>query len=112
MRTHGVIRLVLALLLLTQLASAFALVPASHRTSAQASAAHCASHVSQAAPTEGSSSTGNCCEQPAGCHCPQAPTIQYLGALVSVAYVDVAPPVRLRAPPLLLRTEELFRPPI
>ena len=112
MRNHGLIRLVLALLLLSQLANAYALVPRHHGSSAQAGAAHCASHASQPAPTDRTSSTGSCCEQPAGCHCPQAPAVQHAGALVSVAFVDVTPPIRLRAPPLLLRTEELFRPPI
>jgi len=112
MRRNGFIRLVLVLLLMTQLANAYALAAGHHGSSVRTFAAHCAAHALQPAPTGGSPPAGNCCEQPAGCHCPQAPAIQHLGAHVSVAFVDVAPQVRLRAPPLLLRTEELFRPPI
>jgi hypothetical protein len=103
---------VLALLLLAQLASAYALVPGHRGSGAGAPAAHCASQSGHSTPMDGSSCSGNCCEQPAGCHCPQVPALQHLDALVSDAFADAAPPARLRAPPLLLRTEELFRPPI
>jgi hypothetical protein len=113
MRTNnGPTRLVLAMLLLAQLANAYALAPGRQRTGVQAFAVHCTAHAGQPSPLGGAPSTGNCCEQPAGCHCPQAPALQYLDALLSDVFANAVPPLRLRGPPLLLRTEELFRPPI
>jgi hypothetical protein len=112
MRTKGFIRLVLAMLLSTQLANAYALAAGHQGTGVQASAAHCAAHAGRPVPIGGSSPTGNCCEQPAGCHCPHAPALQNLDTFVSDVFADPQPPLRLRAPPLLLRAEELFRPPI
>jgi hypothetical protein len=112
MRTNGFIRLVLGLLLVSQLASAYALVPRAHGAHAPAATAHCARHGNPSAPAGTPSSSGHCCEQPAGCHCPQVPALQQVAAISGVASSDVAPPVPLRAPPPQLRTEELFRPPI
>ena len=112
MRKSGCLRLVLTLLMLSQLAGAYALTPGGHAASAQAATTHCASHTGHSGKDTGPTAPGSCCEQPAGCHCPQAPALQGLEVVLPDGYADVAAPFPLRSPPPQLLTGEPFRPPI
>ena len=112
MRKNGFVRLLLSLLVLSQFAAAYALVPSAGAAIVAGGAAHCQTHAGHRSPLPASGTTANCCQQPAGCHCPQASALQPPDVLLGRAFADVVPRVRPPAPPLQQQSDELFRPPI
>jgi hypothetical protein len=105
----SLVRLFVALLLLLQLASVHAFTT-DQRAAMSTASEHCATHV-PTAPGSMPADT-DCCQQLAGCHCPQAPAAQPLVVALTDVFEDDVPTVRLGTPPALPLVDELFRPPI
>jgi len=108
----ALVRVFVALLLLSQLASVHAFTT-NQRATMSTTSEHCATHDARIPAAPGSvPADSDCCQQLAGCHCPQAPAAQPLLVALTDVFEDDVPTVRLGTPPALPLVDELFRPPI